>query len=108
MTDMPLPVAAVAAGTFTNAPTMYTYNVAVYNAELTRQVAYAAAQVAYGWVQANFAVYKAAILAADKAFLAAVDAAGSVVAAYPPNPVFPGSSQVTLLPQNTALSTNDL
>jgi hypothetical protein len=50
---------------------------AVTTAEAVRQQSKAAAQVAYGFVQANYATYVAALAAADVAYITAINSAAN-------------------------------
>lgn len=108
MTDSIYPVGADSAGTTTNSPAITTFNISLKAAELTKQTTYASALATFtaaGFSAAAFPAYKAAVLAADRAYMLAVDAAGAVISAVQPTqPVDDGSSVWALLPQNTALS----
>lgn len=50
---------------------------AVAVAAATRQASYASAFATYGWVAANYAVYKVALADADVAYITAVNAAAN-------------------------------
>jgi hypothetical protein len=56
---------------------------AVANANGVKQVAYTAAFAAYGFVPANLATYKAALVAADVAFVTAYNSAASTAGITP-------------------------
>lgn len=57
-----------------------TFIVAVVAAESIRQAAKAAAFTTYGYVPANLAAYRAALVAADVAYITAVNSASSTAA----------------------------
>lgn len=58
----------------------FTYAGAVIAAEMTRQVSKQAAFVTYGFVQANYPAYIAALAAADVAYITAVNTAMNTLA----------------------------
>ncbi|SRR5258708_369439 len=108
MTDSIYPPGPTPYGVTTDAIVINTFRIALAAAELTKQTSYASALVTFtaaGFSAAAFPAYKTAILAADKAYMIAVDVAGAVVSAVQPTQPFDdGSSYQALLPQNTALS----
>jgi hypothetical protein len=63
--------------------TEQTYNTAVTNAASVRQQAYYAALLAYNYVPANYAAYKTALIAADVAYITAVNSAASTAGFHP-------------------------
>ena|SRR5258707_9890692 len=115
MTDSIYPPGPTPYGVTTDAIVINTFRIALAAAELTKQTSYASALVTYtaaGFSAAAFPAYKAAILAADKAYMIAVDTAGNAVTAISnpgtapgiTQPFDDGASLQALLPQNTALS----
>lgn len=70
----------------------FNFYTAVAAADGVRQSAYAAALTTYGYVAANLAAYKTALIAADVAYITAINSAAST-AGITPNvvPDFPGN-----------------